>query len=133
MMIIKGRVLLVDDEPLVLEIIDSALKKEGYEVVCAPNSKNALHHLEKTDFDGLVCDVRLENLDGFDVLAIARKKNPGIGAVLMTGAPTPEDAEQARALKVTYLSKPIGMGELIACIDRAVEAGQYLSDPAIAA
>jgi DNA-binding NtrC family response regulator len=78
-----------------------------------------MQYLERTDFSALVCDVRLEGLDGFDILTIARRKNPSLGAVLMTGAPTPEDATQAENLRASYLSKPIGMDQLLRCVREA--------------
>lgn len=132
MILNKARILLVDDEPLVLEIIEAALRKDGYEVVSAPSSQVALRHIERTDFDGMVCDVRLENLDGFDLLALARKKNPSIAAVLMTGAPCPEDELQAQALAVRYLAKPIGVGMLLETIEQSIDHAKK-SDAAMAA
>ena len=132
MILNKARILLVDDEPLVLEIIEAALRKDGYEVVSAPSSQVALKHIERTDFDGMVCDVRLENLDGFDLLALARKKNPSIAAVLMTGAPCSEDELQAQALEVRYLAKPIGVGMLLETIEQSIDHAKK-SDAAMAA
>lgn len=133
MILHKARILLVDDEPLVLEIIEAALRKEGYEVVCAPSSHLALKHLERADFDGLVCDVRLENLDGFDILNLARKKNPSIAAVLMTGAPCLEDERHAAELRVCYLAKPIGVSALTSAIEESLRSSKSLRDTALAA
>jgi len=133
MIVSKGRILLVDDEPLVLEIIDSALRKEGYEVVCAPSSQDAIRNLERSEFDALVCDIRLENLDGFDVLSIARKKSPIIGAVLMTGAPVADDAHRAAESNAMYLSKPIGIPELLRNVQKAIEVAGDIVAEAVAA
>ena len=126
MILSKGRVLLVDDEPLVLEMFESILVEEGYDVFVAPNAKDALFHLEKTFFDVLVCDVMLEDFDGFDIMSIARKKNASIAAVLITGAPSELDAERAARENAGYLSKPIGFDLLISTIDNAVEASKSL-------
>ena len=132
MIINRGRILLVDDEPLVLEIIEGALKKEGYDVVCAPNSQTALNRLDKEYFDAMVCDVRLENLDGFELLALSRKKNPLMGAVLMTGAPTQEDSLRAHRVGAHYLSKPIGLGALRATIDEIIENARFTPEHEVA-
>lgn len=119
-MLSKGRVLLVDDEPLVLEMFESVLVQEGYDVYVAPNAKEALGNLDKTFFDVLVCDVRLEDLDGFDIMAIARKKYPGIGVVLITGAPSDSDAKSAEQQNAAYLSKPIGFDLLVSTVTDAL-------------
>lgn len=115
-MLSKGRVLLVDDEPLVLEMFESVLSQEGFDVYVAPNAKEALGYLDKTFFDVLVCDVRLEDLDGFDIMAIARKKYPSIGAVLITGAPSETDSQAAERQNAAYLSKPIGFDLLVTTV-----------------
>ena len=122
MILSKGRVLLVDDEPLVLEMFESILTERGYDVFVAPNAQTALSHLEKSFFDVLVCDVLLEDLDGFDIMTIARKKHPGIATVLITGAPSEPDAEKAANQGAAYLSKPIGFDLLISTIQNCIES-----------
>lgn len=128
MIINKGRILLVDDEPLVLEIIEAALSKEGYEVTSAPDSQSALHLIERCSFDGIVCDVRLENLDGFDLLTVSRKRNPNLAAVLITGAPSDDDANRAKQMKAAYLSKPIALGHLFASLSRSLHMAKLDGD-----
>lgn len=132
MIIPKGRVLIVDDEPLVLEMFESILEEEGYDVFVAPSSREAINQIEKTFFDVLVCDVKLEELDGFDVMAIARKKNPGVAVMLITGAPAEEDSQRAQELGAVYLSKPIGFDLLVSTVENAFtsaksERGRRLS------
>lgn len=124
----RGRILLVDDEPLVLEVLEGALGKEGYEVTTASDAQAALLLIERGAFDGIVCDVRLENLDGFDLLMIARKRNPTIAGVLITGAPTDFDAERANELAAAYLSKPIALGHLFMRLDELVRQSMALQN-----
>jgi DNA-binding NtrC family response regulator len=119
----RGRVLLVDDEPLILEMFESVLRDEGYDVYVASNAKEALQQLDRTVFDVLVCDVRLEDLDGFDIMAIARKRFPAIGVVLITGAPSTSDAQIALEQSATYLSKPIGFDLLVEAVENAPDIG----------
>lgn len=116
----QGRILLVDDEPLILEMFETVLREENYDVYVAPNAKEALQLLDRSLFDVLVCDVRLEDLDGFDIMTIARKRYPGIGVVLITGAPNPADAQIAMEKNATYLSKPIGFNLLIESVNNAL-------------
>ncbi len=129
----RGRILLVDDEPLVLEIIHTALSGEGFEVVCAPSSKAALQQLDRRKFDCLVSDLRLEDHDGFEVLMYARRKSPELAAVLMTGAPCHNDRVRAEELSATYIAKPIGLPQLLELVKDAVRKTQEEFDSALAA
>lgn len=115
----RGRILLVDDEPLILEMFESILRDEGYEVFVASNAKEAMQQLDRTIFEVVVCDVRLEDLDGFDIMTIARKRFPGIGIVLITGAPSTADAQIALEQGASYLSKPIGFDLLVETVNNA--------------
>ena len=117
----KKRLLLVDDEPLVLEMFQSFLSQEGYWVTVASDAKDAIHALENSSFDVLVCDVLLRDLDGFDIMAIARKRLPSIGVVLITGAPSEDGAERAIAEGAQYLGKPIGFELLLQTVAAATE------------
>lgn len=119
MILSKGRVLLVDDEPLVLEMFESILSEEGYDVFVAASAKDALVHLDRTFFDILVCDVKLDDFDGFDIMSIARKKNANIAVVLITGAPSEPDSQRAKGMGADYLSKPIGFELLISTVGEA--------------
>lgn len=132
MILNKGRVLLVDDEPLVLEMFESILTQDGYDVFVAPTSREALVHLEKVFFDVLVCDVMLEDLDGFDVLTIARRRQPDLAVVLITGAPSEVDAERAARENVAYLSKPIGFDLLLRTVRASLEGVQAPTKTALA-
>lgn len=111
-----GRILIVDDEPLVLDIFRSVLSDEGYEVDEAGSAMEALLKLENNDYNLLLCDVRLNPFDGFDLAEIARKRHPELGVLLITGAPLDADSERARRMDVTYLLKPVGMEQLRAAV-----------------
>lgn len=117
----KGRVLLVDDEPIVLEMFEKFLELAGYDVVTAAKASEALGFLERGNFDAFVCDVTLDEFDGFDLLMIARKKINRVGVVLITGAPYEPDANKAVKQNAVYLSKPIGADSLASAIERSIE------------
>lgn len=111
-----ARILLVDDEPLVLEILELAFRQSGFEVVSTQTSQAALKLLDRSHFDGLICDVRLEHMDGFDLLGLARRHNPHLVAVLITGAPNDLDAVRAQGMDAEYLVKPLSLSKLIAIV-----------------
>ena len=111
-MLQNGRVLVVDDEPLVLEIFSIALEDDGYVVDQAAGAEQALSLLDTRSYDVLVCDVRLEPFDGFEIVEISRKRQPNLGVVFTTGAPRASDAERAKLPNVSYLLKPLELNVL---------------------
>ncbi|MBP9837895.1 MAG: response regulator, partial [Proteobacteria bacterium] len=94
----RGRILVVDDEPLVLETIEAALKEEGYDVHSSSTSHHAIGQLDKNKFDAIVCDIKLDELSGFEVLNFAKKKQQNITSILITGAPNAGDRDRAKLL-----------------------------------
>lgn len=112
----RPRILVIDDEPLVLDMFESVFREHEYEVSVAQSAREAVKRLERVSFDVVVCDVMMEELDGFDVAAVARSKSNSVGIVLVTGAPSSEDERRARENDIYYLSKPVGFDTLIGAV-----------------
>lgn len=107
-----AQVLLVDDEPLVRELVQAALEEEGFEVATARSDTEAYARLdqEARSFAALVTDINLGCLTtGFDVAARARDLHPGIRIVYMTGLPSNIYAAEVEAL---MFPKPFDACEL---------------------
>ncbi len=83
-------ILVVDDELSMRELLELMLCKEGYRVCCAENGKKALSLLEKKSFDLLLCDIRLGDLTGLDVLKAAKKHTPDIPVIMISAYTTTE-------------------------------------------
>ncbi len=113
----QPKLLLIDDEPLVLEMFETVLSSTGFDVTLASCSSEALSLLRQNEFEILVSDVFLEEFDGFDIHAAAKKLYPKISTILITGAPNPIDLERATALDIPYLSKPVGFDLLLRTIN----------------
>ena len=113
MIISEPKLLLVDDEPLILDMFDVVLKSSGFDTYLANTAKEALELLNSNEFDVLVADVSLEDFDGFEIESIAKKLYPNISSVLITGAPNPIDSQRALSLGIPYLSKPVGIDVLV--------------------
>ena len=111
------KLLLIDYEPLVLEMFETVLSGTGFDVSLASSSKEALSLLKQNEFDILVSDVCLEDFDGFDIHTAAKKLYPRIETILITGAPNPIDLERASSLNIPYLSKPVGFELLLKTIN----------------
>jgi EAL domain-containing protein (putative c-di-GMP-specific phosphodiesterase class I) len=104
----RGRILLVDDEPLLLRAFARVLTRAGHDVVQASDGAAALKLVTEQRFDGALVDIGLPGAGGLEVMAALQRCDPGLPVVLMTGAPTLQtaiDAVGTGALR--YLCKPI--------------------------
>lgn len=110
----KARVLVVDDEQAVLLTYRLILEQQGYDVAAAATSREAIDALARQNFDALLCDFSLEQQHtGFEVIEVARKRQPDIPAVLLTGYASQETAALAQQKKVGILYKPIEIEEFL--------------------
>ncbi|HYV45528.1 MAG TPA: response regulator [Myxococcaceae bacterium] len=99
-----GRILVVDDEPSVLEIFRRVLCREGHRVHLCLSPAEALGEFTRADFDLVVVDKNMPALNGFDLLAVLRKVDPDLPAIMMTASPEPLLAPNAHLQG--YLAKP---------------------------
>ena len=77
-------ILVVDDELSMRELLEYMLTKENYEVSCAESGQQAIELLEKNHFDLLLCDIRLGDITGLDVLRASKKHNPDNAVILIS-------------------------------------------------
>jgi CheY-like chemotaxis protein len=110
----KARVLVVDDEPSVLSTYRLILEQSGYNAVAAATSVEALQAIRENDFDLILSDFSLEQQHtGFEVIEAARKKKKDVPCCILTGYATLETADQAEAIGVGILYKPIDIQEFL--------------------
>jgi two-component system response regulator RegX3 len=107
------RILLVDDEPDILQPLSYALRQHGFDVDCAPDGSTALERARSGDYDLLICDVMLPDVLGTDICRILRSEST-LPIVLLTA----KDAELDRVLGLElgaddYVTKPFSSAELI--------------------
>ena len=79
------RVLLVDDQPIVLAGLLSILENNGFACRTATNGFDALRHLRKTLPDVIICDLAMPNMSGFELLSIIRRRFPQIAVIVISG------------------------------------------------
>ncbi len=116
----QGRVLVVDDERDLLEVLSQQLEAAGYTVVTAGEGRQALEALRSAPFDVVLADIVMPDLDGLQLLQAIREQDLDIPVVLMTGSPRVETAAQAVEYgALRYLVKPIPEDELLAVVQRA--------------
>jgi EAL domain-containing protein (putative c-di-GMP-specific phosphodiesterase class I) len=117
-----GRVLLVDDDPRVLDIFARVLERAGYQVQPAISGEAASVALGGASFDVVVTDIRMPDLDGIGLLKAIRARDAELPVVVITGSPALETAIAAvEHGAIQYLLKPPGPGSLEAAVARAVE------------
>ncbi len=116
-----ARILVVDDELSMREFLDVMLTQCGYGVVLAKNGKQALKILEKRSFDLLLCDIRLGDFTGLDILKAAKKNNPDIAAIMISAYATTEVAVEAmNEGAYDFVPKPFDNNELKLSIQKAL-------------
>jgi two-component system response regulator PilR (NtrC family) len=121
----KVRILVVDDEPSMCEMLSIVLRRDGYEVLVADSGRKAIEHLRANPFDLLLSDIKMPDVTGVDVLAVAKELNRDIIAFMMTAyASTSTAVEAMRLGAVDYFTKPFNMDELRLKIRQHVESRQ---------
>jgi len=103
----KGRILVLDDDPIVTLSCKRILGAEGYSISTVEKGEDALNKLSKEDFDLFISDVRLPDINGMEVLKESRIIKPKTDVVIITGYPTLEDAKESTRLGASeYIEKP---------------------------
>lgn len=116
------RVLVVDDEPSVLETIAAILSREGYAVATAETASHALEHLRSDRFDVVLTDLRLAGGNGISLLAEIRRNWPETMTIMLTGYASLQSAIDAlREGVYDYLTKPCDVEDLKATVARAID------------
>jgi DNA-binding NtrC family response regulator len=117
----KGRILLVDDEEIVLRSCQRILGKE-YEVAVARDGVEALTRINEGDFDVVVLDIKMPKMDGIEVLRRVKEARPDIGVIMVTGVHEISTAVKAMKLGAQdYLPKPFEPDELALAVARAFD------------
>lgn len=112
------RILVVDDEPSLLDAVRYAFERAGLEVVACRSFEDARARILSEDFDALVTDVRLGAFNGLQLAVIARNRLPNLGIVVFSGFDDPVLREEASGLGAAYLVKPVTGERLLEELER---------------
>jgi two-component system, NtrC family, response regulator PilR len=117
----KPHILVVDDELSMRELLEILLTREGYRVSFAKNGAQALDRLQARRFDLMLCDIRLGDITGLDVLRAAKKHNPAIVVIMISAYASTETAVEAmNDGAYDYVPKPFDNTELKETIANAL-------------
>jgi len=117
----KPYILVVDDELSMREFLEVLLQRQGYRVASAESGRIAIALLEETDFDLLLCDIRLGDITGLDVLRAAKKKNQNTVVIMISAYASTETAVEAmNEGAYDYVPKPFDKDELVQTLANAL-------------
>ena len=121
----RGHLLVVDDERSLREFLTILLEQEGYEVTTADTVASGIEAVLKGSFDLVMCDLKLPDGSGLEVLAKARSHQVASPFIIITAHTTPQHALEAlRAGAAEYLSKPFIVEDLKLILDKLLGAGE---------
>jgi DNA-binding response OmpR family regulator len=115
----RGKVLVVEDEPAIADVVSRYLRRAGYETAIAPTGRAALGRAEEARPDVVVLDLMLPDIDGLEVMRRLRREDPHRGAIILLTA-RGEESDRIIGLRLgadDYVVKPFSPGELVARVD----------------
>jgi DNA-binding response OmpR family regulator len=120
-----AHILLIDDDPAVLEMVQSALAHHGMEVYAYPEAAQAVHLLQNPsapEFDLVITDINMDGIDGFDVIHQVKAMQPRLPVVLMTGQSSLDYAVRAMRMGASDLfMKPIAIRDMVRSVFHLVD------------
>jgi len=116
-----ARILVVDDDPSLLRLLDIRLQAAGYSVETAASGAAALSCMERAVPDAVITDLKMDGMDGLDLLRALQQRHPGLPVLLLTAHGTIPDAVTATQRgAVAFLTKPVDREELLQELERAL-------------
>lgn len=117
------RVLLIDDEAGYVDVLANRMIRRGLDVTKAYSGSEAIQILRGNDFDVAVLDLKMEDMDGIEVLKVLKKMDPNLMVLMLTGHGSETAAREGMAFGAfDYLTKPCELQELLAKIHEACQA-----------
>jgi DNA-binding NtrC family response regulator len=116
-------ILIVDDEPIVGERLKAFIKKDGHRSEIFVDPSAALKRLEEKDFDIVISDIRMGEIDGIQVMQKVFQKSPRTKVIMITGYATLELARESLTKGAfDFIAKPFKLKEIRRTIEKAVES-----------
>jgi DNA-binding NtrC family response regulator len=125
----SARILIVDDEEIVLLSCKRSLSGDDFAVDTVMDGWDALKKIDEIDYDLVILDIMMPKCDGLEVLQHVKERHPGVEVIMMTGLSQVQTAVKAMKLGAfDYLSKPFDPDELLHVVKRALERQQLLQE-----
>jgi DNA-binding response OmpR family regulator len=118
------RLLLVDDEEGYVKVLSKRMTKRNIEVTTALSGSEAIQILRRQDFDAAILDLKMEDMDGIEVLKVFKKMDPSMPVIMLTGHGSETAAREGIEFGAfDYLTKPCDLEELIEKLRAACKRG----------
>src|SRR3989338_7191044 len=119
---INAKILVVDDEDTLRNMLTDVLVEEGYEVFAAPNGEEAVKKLREEYFELVITDIMMPGLNGIGVLKAAKEIEPGTDIIVMTGYASVETAVESMRLGASdYITKPFNIDQIKIVVSRTLK------------
>jgi len=115
---VRPRILIIDDEADLLEILGLELREAGYDVTCAATGADAVRRARREHFDVILTDYKMPGMDGIETLSAIEKTDPTMRAVLMTGFASDDVQAALRRSGRPHIAKPFDFDDLLTTLDR---------------
>lgn len=117
----RPRILVVDDEQAVRDLLAKTLTMADYDVDAAPDGATAIDRMRAVEYDLLITDLKMPGMDGLSVIREARRATPDLPIIIITGYSTEASAIEAINLGVAgYLTKPFRLPRILGAAARAL-------------
>jgi excisionase family DNA binding protein len=117
----RSRILIVDDEQAVRDLLAKTLQSADYDVDTAPDGPTAIEYLDTHGYDLLITDLRMPGMDGLSVIREGRRRSAGLPVIVITGYSSEASAIEAINLGVSgYLTKPFRLPRVLQAAARAL-------------
>ncbi len=121
----KEKILVVDDQPYILDLLSDFLFREGYQVVLAESGEKAAEIVKTASIHLALIDLKLPGIDGIATLQKINQIDPHVLSIIITGYPTQQSSVQAiKAGAYDYVTKPFKLEELKKIIEKALKEYQ---------
>ncbi len=118
----RARILVVDDEELIRDLLKMVLMDEGYTVVTATDGEEAIQRLESSPFDLVITDLVMPKVNGVEVLRAAKRIDPNYPVMVITGYPSVETVTKLVRLGAgDYLTKPFNLDVVKVTVAKLLE------------
>ncbi len=124
-----AKILIADDDPTILSLLNKILISKGYDVQLAENGSVAEKALKSEQFDLLISDIKMEPVDGMQLLKRTRQMRPHVGVIMLTAYATVATAVEAmKEGAFDYIPKPFKIDELLETVKRALDYQKSLAE-----
>ncbi|MBI5886605.1 MAG: response regulator [Deltaproteobacteria bacterium] len=122
---VKKKILVIDDEPIIRQVLTLHLRSAGYDVVCAENATDGIGLAGSGSFSLVITDYNLPDLNGLDVMTAVKAGEPGLPVMVISGFLDAELVSKViKAGAVQYLKKPFLKAAVLATVANILRAGE---------